>query len=302
MRLAIDIGATKTAMAWFDEKLQLHFPTSFLTERYNWDIFQGGILTNVKLARKKGFQADDIGISVAGVVDPVTLRVQSANIPALTDRNLGCEISDALGCPTYVRNDGECLALAEAIAGAGSDYRTVFAIILGSGVGGALVVNSRLLRGATGQGGEWGHGNALDSIVSHYGLTDRVCGCGRRNCLDLFGAGLGLSNIHNDLSGETTVAKDIVTRWSEGDDLCERTITVFLEIVSSQLAFTVNVVNPEIIPVGGGLANSDVLVTRLDELTREKMLGRANRSIVVPAHRVNDGCIVGAALLSKDNC
>ena len=302
MRLAIDIGATKTAMAWFDEKLRLHFSTSFLTERYNWDIFQGGILTNMKLARKKGFQADDIGISVAGVVDPVTLRVQSANIPALTDRNLGREISDASGCPTYVRNDGECLALAEAITGAGSDYRTVFAIILGSGVGGALVVNSRLLRGATGQGGEWGHGNALDSIVSHYGLTDRVCGCGRRNCLDLFGAGLGLSNIHKDLSGETTVAKDIVTRWSEGDNLCERTITVFLEIVSSQLAFTVNIVNPEIIPVGGGLANSDVLVTRLDELTREKMLGGANRSIVVPAHRVNDGCIVGAALLSKDNC
>jgi N-acetylglucosamine kinase len=299
MKLAIDIGATKIAFGLFDGGSQPNHYQEVATPTESWDEFQQVVIANTSGGDVSNDTFEEVGVSVGGMVNPADQVVSCANIPAISGRNLGRDLAQLLGRPVFLRNDAECLALAESRFGVGRDYRQVFAVILGSGIGGAISVNDRLMSGATGRMGEWGHGNLLDAWVDKFSLKSRTCGCGRRNCLDLFGAGLGMSNIHSDQFGVEQSAREILAAWHDDSSEATKTVEIFLTMVSEQLALAINIIDPDIVPVAGGLSNDQRLIERIDTMVRARTIGKTSEALVIPAQHQEHGCLLGASLLDS---
>lgn len=239
-----------------------------------------------------------VSISLAGISDEETGRAVVANVPCLNGRRLEAELSSLLARPVRITNDADCFALAEAHRGVGQGHANVFAIILGSGVGGGLVLNGQLVRGAGGVSGEWGHGPIVDPAAG--GLIDPlprfVCGCGRTDCLDAVGGARGLERLHAALNGVSASSQQIIDRWKDGDAAASRSVAVLVEHLARVLGVVVNTVGASVVAAGGGLAAEPDLVAALDKRVREFILARHSRPLVVQGQRVRDGGLVGAAL------
>jgi N-acetylglucosamine kinase len=236
--------------------------------------------------------AQGIALSIAGVVDPDSGRLKVANIPCLDGRALARDLTGALGLPVWVFNDADCFALAEAGQGAGRGHRNVFGVILGTGVGGGLVIDGRIVTGAGGYAGEWGHGPVLNAAVAPW----FPCGCGLSGCVDTVGGARGLERLHLHLHGTPLGSVTLLADWAAGDAAAARTVAVWLELVSGPLAMVLNVVGSSVVPVGGGLANVPALIAALDGEVRARVLRATDAPLLVPAQlRVEPG-LVGAAL------
>lgn len=186
-----------------------------------------------------------------------------------------------------------------ACIGVAADSEVVFGIVLGSGIGGGLIVNRRIIVGRSGFSGEWGHGNQIEGDLERFRLTRRECGCGSGVCLDLFGAGLGLANIYEDYSGIGSNAQDIVERWERGEATATAAIDTYIRLVSRQLTVVANVLDPHLMPVGGGLSNAPRLIAALDTAVRAKSLGSHPEPLIVPGKYNRSGCLLGASLLGR---
>jgi len=246
-----------------------------------------------------GGKPDRIAISVTGVVDPETKAIRCANIPCIDGRKLSADLSDILGLPVLVANDADCFALAEAGAGAGRGHRIVLGVILGTGVGGGLVVDGRLINEDGGFAGEWGHGPAAASVAGTppVAIPAFHCGCGQRGCVDTIGGARGMERLHLTLHGKTLTSEEITTLWQAADAEAARTIEVLVDLVSSPLALTVNITGATIVPVGGGLANVTALIAQIDKAVRARILRKFERPLVVPGEcRIEPG-LIGAAIL-----
>lgn len=243
-----------------------------------------------------------VAISVTGVVDHDTGMVTCANIPCIDGRNLSAELGALLGRRVLVANDADCFVLAEAHAGAGRGHRVVFGAILGTGVGGGLVVDGRLHPGAGGLSGEWGHGTIVATKISvpPYELPHFPCGCGLSGCLDTVGAARGIERLHKHLHGEDLASTAILANWASGDTSAGQSVELLIELLAPPLALVVNMVGPGIIPVGGGLGNSATLIGRLDAAVRPRILRRLDRPLVVPAQLTADAGLIGAAMLGLE--
>lgn len=267
------------------------------TPRDDFPAFVAAIAALVELGAAP--KATPVAISVTGVVDPASGRVTCANIPCIDGRNLSSELETFLGRKVFVANDADCFVLAEATAGAGRAHRVVFGAILGTGVGGGIVVDKRLHPGAAGLGGEWGHGTIVATKVSvpPYDLPHFPCGCGLSGCLDTVGGARGIERLHRHLHGEEIASTAVVSGWIAGDANAAETVDLFVELVTRPLALVVNIVGPDIIAVGGGLGNSHELIARLDAAVRPKILRKLDRPLVVPAQLTADAGLIGAAAL-----
>ena len=193
--------------------------------------------------------------------------------------------SKALGIPVQVLNDADCFTLAEARAGAGRGHRNVFGIILGSGVGGGIVLDGQLISGAGGFAGEWGHGPVIRDPAF-------ACGCGQVGCIDTIGSARGLERLHHHLTGQSLTSVDIVHRWKAGE---AQAVALWLDLLSGPLAMLVNVLGPDIVPVGGGLGTEPGLIAALDVAVRQRILRNTTVPLVVPAQVSADAGLVGAA-------
>lgn len=240
-----------------------------------------------------------LAISITGVVDPESGLATVANIPCVDGRFLGAELGAALGRQVLVANDADCFVLAEAYAGAGQEHRVVFGAILGTGVGGGIVVDGKLHRGAGGLGGEWGHGTIVATKVSvpPFDVPHFACGCGLSGCLDTVGAARGIERLHRLLQGADLASTAIVAAWESGDGAAAQTVDLYVELVAQPLALVVNIVGPDIIAVGGGMGNAPALIARLDAAVRARILRRIDRPLVVPARLTVDAGLIGAASL-----
>ncbi|MCB6178144.1 ROK family protein [Rhodobacter sp. Har01] len=230
-----------------------------------------------------------LALSVPGVVDPETGTGKVANIPCIDGLALGPELAERLGLPVLVLNDADCFALAEARRGAGRGHRNVFGIILGTGVGGGLVIDGRLVTGAGGHAGEWGHGPV---VCEPWALP---CGCGQVGCLDTIGGARGMERLHLARTGESLHTREIVGRWRDGEPAASATMELWRDLVSGPLAMVVNTVGATAVPVGGGLSNDAALIGWLDQAVRDRVLRRPEGALVVPAVCGADAGILGAA-------
>lgn len=240
-----------------------------------------------------------VAISITGVVDPETGIITCANIPCIDGRRLAAELETELNRRVLVANDADCFALAEAMEGAGRGRRIVFGAILGTGVGGGIVIDGRIVTGAGGFAGEWGHAPVAATSAGDPPVTiPRIpCGCGQVGCVDTVGAARGMERLHRHLHGVDLPSTAIVAAWLAGDAAAARTIDIQIDLLAGPLALVVNVVGPDIVPVGGGLGSVAQFITRLDCAVRQRILRKLDVPLVVPTTLSVEPGLVGAASL-----
>lgn len=237
----------------------------------------------------EGRAVSGVSISIAGVVDTDTGRIKVANIPCADGLILSDDLSAVLGLPVLVLNDADCFVLAEARKGAARGHRNVFGIILGTGVGGGLLIDGQLVQGAGGFAGEWGHGPV---VPAPWNLR---CGCGLDGCIDAVCGARGLEKLFFGQHGSHDPSTAILSRWQQGDALAAQTVSLWLDLITPPLALVVNVVGASVIPAGGGLANVHKLLSALDDRLRRVILRKTDAPLVVPAQCWPEPGLIGAA-------
>ncbi|MEC4592473.1 MULTISPECIES: ROK family protein [Nitrospirillum] len=236
-----------------------------------------------------------VALALAGDIDPATGLASCANIPCLTGTPLVADLTAALGRPVVVGNDAACFVLAEATVGAARGQDTVFGIILGTGVGGGLVVGGQLVPGA----GEWGHGPVVKQVAGAPPITlaRLPCGCGQAGCVDTIGGARGLERLHHALHGVRLDSQALTAAWHAGDRDATRTMDIYVDLVADPLAVVVNAVGAGLVPVGGGLSSDAALVSALDQAVRARILRRTGTPLLVPTALGGAAGMLGAAIL-----
>ena len=215
-----------------------------------------------------------VGIGTPGAVSRATGLIKNANSTQLNGRPFVRDLADALGREVRVENDANCFALSEATDGAGAGHAMVFGVILGTGVGGGIVHHGRLWVGPNSIAGEWGH-NELPSRAEPH-LPDTRCYCGRRRCIETYLSGPGLAADHARGATVTLDAYPIASLARAGDPHAKATMSRFYNRLACALASVVNVIDPDVIVLGGGLSNIDELYAEVAAL--------------LPTHVFSDRC------------
>jgi fructokinase len=264
IRLGIDLGGTKiegVALGPGDVELCRHRKP---TPR---DDYAGTIETIAAIIAKLEADAGargSVGIGIPGSVSPGSGLVQNANSTWLNGRPFDRDVAARLGRPVRFANDANCFALSEAADGAGAGAASVFGVILGTGCGGGLVHGGRIVNGPRGIGGEWGH-NPLPwaQADEHPGPT---CWCGRAGCMETWVAGPALAADHARVTGESLVVEAIASRAGAGDPGARATLDRHASRLARGLAAMVNVFDPDMIVIGGGLSRLSHLYAELPAL------------------------------------
>jgi fructokinase len=258
-RIGIDLGGTKIEAMALDLSGAELFRRRVETPRDYAGTIRA-IQTLVQMADEHTGDRGSVGIGVPGTISPVTGLVKNANSTWLIGHPLDKDLEDLLGRPVRLMNDANCFALSEAIDGAGKDAKIVFGVILGTGVGGGIVVDRQVLDGAQRICGEWGH-NPLPR------LTDRerpgpVCYCGRRACIETFLSGPGMRRDHEAVTGVALSTHEIVAKAHDGDELAQATLDRYVERLGRALATVINILDPHVVVLGGGMSKLPDLAAR----------------------------------------
>lgn len=236
-----------------------------------------------------------IGFGTPGSMDPRTGRMRNCNSIVLNGRSLQADLQDRLGVRVEIENDANCFALAEARWGAVRDAKVVFGVILGTGVGGGIVIDGKVLRGRHGIAGEWGH-NPMPG--AGWGAS---CYCGRSGCIETVLSGPALERFYADQSGITLDLATIADRDAKGIDLvATRTIDRLCEGFGLAIATVVNLLDPDAIVIGGGVGNIERLYRDAPALAAPHVFHeRFSTPILCPVLGDSAG-VFGAALLIGD--
>lgn len=252
MRIGVDLGGTKIEAAVLDEAGEFRFRERLDTPRGDYDATLRTIALLVRRAQAVAGKGASIGVGTPGSISPFTGLIRNANSQVLNGRPLDRDLERLLGQPIRLANDADCFALSEATDGAAAGSQLVFGVILGTGVGGGVVVGGRLLRGGNGVAGEWGH-----NPLPWTGDQDRpvpACWCGKQGCIETWLSGPALAADHRRVSGESLTVPQIVEGAAAGDSACESTLARYEDRLARALAGVINLLDPEVIVLGGGLS------------------------------------------------
>jgi fructokinase len=244
-----------------------------------------------------GVSGLSVGVGIPGSVSNITGRVKNGNSTWLNGQPMRDDLSALLQRRVILANDANCLALSEATDGAGRNHSVVFAMILGTGCGAGISVNGRTLTGPNGVAGEWGH-NPL-AWTSQTELALRPCFCGRHGCNETFLSGTGLSLTHKLLSGRQLPAKEIVERSRNGEAEAEESMSQYLEHLARGLAAVINVLDPDMIVLGGGMSNAKQIYRDLPPRLVKYVFGGECQTPVERAVHGDSSGVRGAAWLAR---
>lgn len=262
-RLGIDLGGTKIEAAILEDDGAMHVRERIATPA-GYDAKIAAITALVRAVEaRRGLGALNTGLGHPGSHNPRTGLMRNANSTALNGRALDRDISTALDREVRCANDANCFALSEARDGAGAGAASVFGVILGTGVGGGLVIGGQLISGADGNAGEWGH-TALPWPNADE-APGPACYCGLHGCVEAWCSGPALAADHARTTGETLTAEAIAAAAEAGDAIARASLDRHEARLARALASVVNIVDPEIIVLGGGLSNLSGLPQRLEQ-------------------------------------
>jgi fructokinase len=262
-RIGIDLGGTKIEIVALDETGTERFRRRIATPRDDYDGTLSAVVKLVADAERVVGRAT-IGIGTPGAISPATGLMKNANSTWLIGRPLGDDITRLLGREVRIANDANCFALSEAVDGAAAGAPVVFGVIIGTGTGGAIVVDRRVIVGSNAIGGEWGHNPVPWPGPQEW--PGPPCYCGRTGCIETFLSGPGMSRDHCEATGEMVDAIEIAARAERGDGDAQATIERYAGRMARGLAAIVNVVDPDVIVLGGGLSNIARLYERVPQL------------------------------------
>jgi len=298
MHIGIDLGGTKTEIIAMGKGNE-----SLLRRRIDTPQgdYQGAIRIITDLI--KGVEKDlghtgTIGIATPGAISPASGLIKNANSTCLNGKPFDRDLAEALGREIRIANDADCFTLSEAVDGAAAGATTVFGVIIGTGTGGGVVINQRLLSGPNAIAGEWGH-NPLPWPRAEE-LPGHPCYCGQHACIETFLSGPGLSRHHTARFGQTLTAKEIVELSEQGNEDAENSLLQYEDQMARALASIINVIDPHVIVLGGGLSNIDRLYRNVPLLWGKYVFSdRVDTRLVKAKHGDSSG-VRGAAWLHSE--
>ncbi len=258
----IDLGGTKIEgvvlknEAPFDILCRMRVPTE---KQKGYDHIIGRIAELIGLMKKEvGASPQYLGMGTPGAYDPISGHHKNSNTTSLNGRPFKADLEKTLGFPTRMANDANCFAIAEAKMGVVPDHlpnaQVVFGVIMGTGVGGGVVVNGKVINGRQGIAGEWGHNHLCDS--------GGACYCGKIGCTETIISGPALERYYKSISGKDKKLKDIYQdHLSNSDPNSSKTISRLLDYFGRGMASIINMLDPDAIVLGGGVGNIDLLYT-----------------------------------------
>jgi fructokinase len=262
-RIGIDLGGTKIEIIALDEHGTERFRRRIATPREDYDATLAAVAKLVEEAEAVVGPAP-VGIGTPGAISPATRLMKNANSTWLIGRPLAEDVSRVLGRHVRMANDANCFALSEAVDGAAAGAGVVFGVIVGTGTGGGIVIDRKVVVGANAIAGEWGH-NPMPWPEPDE-LPGPPCYCGRRGCIETFLSGPGMSRDHREATGESGDASEIAARAAEGNAAACSTLERYAQRMARGLASIINVVDPDVIVLGGGLSNIAQLYERVPQL------------------------------------
>jgi fructokinase len=293
-RIGIDLGGTKIEVIALDPSGTELFRRRVATPRDYAGTLRA-IATLVEVADEHTRDRGRVGVGIPGTISPVTGLVKNANSTWLIGHALDRDLADLLGRPVRVMNDANCFALSEATDGAGRDAKVVFGVILGTGVGGGIVVDRQVLDGAQKICGEWGH-NALPRLTDGE-RPGPPCYCGRHGCIETFLSGPGMRRDHAAVAGVALSTHEIAAQARAGDELASATLERYVERLGRALATVINVLDPNVVVLGGGMSQLPDLADRAQRAIRPHVFtDDVTTRIVLNQHGASSG-VRGAAWL-----
>jgi fructokinase len=295
MRIGIDLGGTKIeAIALDDNGIVLH-RTRIDTPGESYRAVIETIVALVHSMESELGRTGSIGIGTPGVVSPATGLMKNANSVYLNGQPFDRDIAAALGRPVRVANDANCFALSEAIDGAGAGREVVFGVIIGTGTGGGVVIRGQVLTGPNAIAGEWGH-NPLPWPNAQE-LPGPQCYCGKRGCIETFCSGPAFVRDYVGHEYPVVTAREVVELAAQGDKLAQRALSRYEERLAKSLATVINLIDPHIIVLGGGMSNVRSLYQTLPKLLGRYAFSDHLSTQVVPARYGDASGVRGAAWL-----
>jgi fructokinase len=263
VRIGIDLGGTKIEGVALDRDGAARSRRRVSTPRGDYGATVRAISALVQAIETETGVRGSVGVGIPGTISSTSSRVKNANSTWLNGQPLADDLRLALGRDVRVANDANCFALSEAVDGAGAGASVVFGVIVGTGTGGGLVVDCRVLPGVNGVAGEWGHNPMPWPLAEEWPGPD--CYCGRTGCIECFlsGPGLALDYASADASVD---ASEIVRRAGAGEPIALACLDRYENRMARALASVINVVDPDAIVLGGGLSNIDRLYVRVPAL------------------------------------
>jgi fructokinase len=294
-RIGIDLGGTKIEIAVLAasgaEVLRRRVPTPAGDYAA---ILESIARLVADVERERGTRCT-VGMAMPGALSLASGLVKNSNSTCLNGRPFKADIEARLGREVRLANDANCFALSEAVDGAAQGAAIVFGVILGTGVGGGVVVDGKILTGANAIAGEWGH-NPLP-MTGEESLPLPRCYCGRAGCVESFLSGPSLAADHARATGDRIDAVEISRRAAAGDAACEATLGRHEARLARALAVVMNIVDPDVIVLGGGLSNLGRLYQRVPALWGPYVFSDEVRTRLVPPAHGDSGGVRGAAWL-----
>ena len=294
-RIGVDLGGTKIEAIALSPDGAIPVRLRVGTPRDDYDGTLAAIVGLVEEVERRAGGPGSVGIGMPGAISPATGVVKNANSVWLNGRPLAEDLEARLGRPVRLANDANCFALSEASDGAGAGAGCVFGVIIGTGTGGGVVINGRLLTGPNAIAGEWGHNPLPWPEDDERPGTE--CYCGRRGCIETFLSGPGLARDHFRTAGAALDALTIAARAEAGDRAAVASLARYESRMARALASVINLLDPDVIVLGGGMSNIARLYSNVPRLwSRYIFSDRVDTRLAPPCHGDSSG-VRGAAWL-----
>lgn len=299
MRYGIDLGGTKIEIAALAADGSLALRRRVASPQGDYGATIAALRDLVLEADRELGQKPPVGIGIPGTISPATGLVKNANSVWLIGHPLDDDLAAGIGRPVRVANDADCFVLSEASDGAAAGARSVFGVILGTGVGGGLVYEGRPIAGANSIAGEWGH-NPLPWPRVEDGQDERPgpkCYCGNHGCIETFLSGPSVARDHERHAGTKLRAEEIVAAAQAGDVAARATLARYADRLARGLATIINVFDPEVVVFGGGMSNAAFIYEDVPKIVPRYVFSDALATRFVRNRHGDSSGVRGAAWL-----
>jgi len=301
-RIGIDLGGTKIEGIAMDAggheliRHRIDTPSGESSDRYSKIVQSVDKL--VKHIESAVGMSGSVGIGIPGTLSVSTGRIKNANTTEMIGKQLDKDLEQVMKRPVKLANDANCFALSEAIDGAGKGCDSVFGVIIGTGTGGGVVINGEVVNGINGIGGEWGHNPLPWPLKSEMPGPD--CYCGLNGCIETYLSGPGLLSSYKRLTGDIVQPEEIVNRFEAGDIQARVVIENYVDRLARGLASIINVLDPEVVVLGGGLSNIEYLYESVPKVWMKYVFSDDCFTRLSKAEHGDSGGVRGAAWLWND--
>jgi fructokinase len=295
VRIGIDLGGTKIEGIAIDDDGGVRVRRRVASPRDDYGRTLTAVVDLVRDIERELGARGTVGVGIPGTISPASGLVKNANSTWLNGRPLADDLPRLLERPVRFANDANCFALSEAVDGAASDADVVFGVIIGTGTGGGVVVNRRVIEGANSIAGEWGHNPMPAPRGGEW--PGPPCYCGRTGCIETFLSGPALARDYQNAGGRILTTPEIAARACEGEPLASNVLARYEERLARALGSIINVLDPQVIVVGGGLSNIDRLYDAVPKLWAPFVFSDAVTTRLVRAAHGDSSGVRGAAWL-----